>query len=53
MNLPKLVRHQEHHHNPMDFISPKCKNDNHHHHGLITMVINIKVQDAAGDRVLI
>lgn len=49
MSLAKLVRHQEHHCNPMGIISPKCKMAS----SSITIVIDIRVQDPIGDRVLI
>lgn len=49
MSLPKLVRHQEHHCNPMGLISPKCKMASSSN---ITIIINIRVQDPTGDRVL-
>lgn len=50
MNLPKLVRQQEHHHNPLGLIYPKCKMTIII---IITIIVNIRVQDPVGDIVLI
>jgi len=49
MSLPKLVRHQEHHCNPMGIICPKCKMASS---SSITIIINIRTQDPIGDIVL-
>lgn len=49
MSLPKLVRHQEHHCNPMGLISPKCKMAS----SSIITIINDRVQDPIGNIVLI